>query len=67
MNFTRITTAASVFLIASFAARAGALVIAETNRCDYQVVVPDGMPHPALEQTLASAAAVMQEMFKANG
>ena len=67
MNFARITAATSVFLIASFAARAGEIVIAETNRCDYQVVVPDGMPHPALQQTLASAAAVMQEMFKANG
>ncbi|MFA7160846.1 MAG: DUF4838 domain-containing protein, partial [Kiritimatiellia bacterium] len=46
---------------------AGELIIAASNQCTYQIVLPDSSPHPIIGQTISNAAGVMREMFKANG
>ncbi len=64
--------AVAIALICSVAlswnvALSGELVIAEGQRCAYQIVLPDGTPQAVIDESLAQAAEVLREMFAANG
>jgi hypothetical protein len=43
------------------------LVIADGDRCEYQIVLPDDTSQAVIDQSLAQAADVLREMFLANG
>lgn len=46
---------------------AAELILAEKGRCDYQVVVPDASPTPAIGEALNQVARLVQSAFQANG
>lgn len=48
-------------------ARASDLVLAAQGRSEYQIVVPDRYPTPAIGDCLAQCARLLQTAFKANG
>ncbi|NBR85544.1 MAG: DUF4838 domain-containing protein [Proteobacteria bacterium] len=48
-------------------ARGAELVLAADGKSDYQIVVPDTAPSPALSNALAQTARLLQTAFKANG
>lgn len=48
-------------------ATAADLVIADGAKCDYQIVLPDSVPSPSVEQSLQQTARLMQVAFQANG
>ena len=43
------------------------LVIADGSKCEYQIVLPDSVPNPSVEQSLQQTARLMQVAFQANG
>jgi len=48
-------------------ATAGDLVLAAEGRSEYQVVLPDQYPSPAIGECLGQTARLLQTAFKANG
>jgi len=61
------TICCTLFLLAAISIKANEILIAGSNGCNWQIVMPDQMPHPILATTLSNAAGIMQDMFKANG
>ncbi|MFC1454119.1 hypothetical protein ACFLQL_02960, partial [Verrucomicrobiota bacterium] len=57
----------SLLSLAALTCFAGELIIAESNQCNYQIVVSDKSTNSIIKKTLANAGDVMREMFKANG
>ena len=66
MKQTILTFFVSCCLVCS-QAKAGDLVLGTDGKSNYQIVVPDTVPSPAIGECLAQAARLVQTAFTANG
>ncbi|QDU29101.1 beta-D-glucuronidase [Anatilimnocola aggregata] len=57
----------SILGLASHAAQAADLVLATAGKCEYQIVLPDAHPSPAVGEGLQQTARLLQVAFQANG
>ena len=62
-----VRAALAIVLLLSPAANAADLVLAADGKSDYQIVVPDAAPSPAIAESLTQTARLAQTAFKANG
>ena len=64
-QFIRLTL--TLFFAANLSTHAAELVLAADGKSDYQIVVPDASPSPALADGLQQTARLLQTAFQANG
>ena len=57
----------AALLLTATSVMAADLVLAEKSRTEYQIVVPDNLPSPAIGQSLNQVARLVQNVFKADG
>lgn len=54
------------FFLALTAATAADLTLVDAGKSDYQIVLPDALPSPALDESLVQTARLLQTAFLAN-
>lgn len=67
MNRGCVVLIAALLALPASNVAAADLVLADSGKSDYQIVLPDKTLDPAIDQALADAADVLREMFQANG
>ena len=54
------------FFLSLTAAAAADLTLLDAGKSDYQIVLPDALPSPALDESLVQTARLLQSAFLAN-
>lgn len=54
------------FFFSLTAAAAADLTLLDSGKSDYQIVLPDALPSPALDESLVQTARLLQTAFLAN-